>query len=246
MRFDIVLIVCLFLTAGCAHAQDVDSLTLYNDEVITKVRLADAAFSVVVPSGAFADQSSQRLYVGGSLVVLQQLYKEKPAFVGVELTYMHFGSLDRTYEILSGFDIIEVDGRMSSNTVGINLVGRYYAPVQFGPVQTFMELHIGGKWLYTYLSEVGVDLSGDNYSSTDFEESAVVPTYGGAAGLQVALVDQLYLLIKGSYQVATSGRYRLRIPDEINVFPLFPEDGFQLVRSSTNNIRFDLGLTFSF
>lgn len=246
MRIDTAFTLVLLMLTSFVHAQDLDSLMSYEDEVINKVKLADVAFSVVLPTGAFAELSTQQEFFGGSMIILQQLEKEKPAFVGVELTLMHFGSLERTYEILDGFDVVEVDGRMSSNTAGINLVGRYYAPFQLGPMQAFMELHIGGKWLYTYLSEVGIDISGDDYSSTDFKESAVVPTYGGAAGLQVALVDQLYLLIKGSYQVATSGSYRLRIPDEINVFPLFPEDGFQAVRSSTNNIRFDLGLTFSF
>jgi len=162
----------------------------------------------------------------------------------VEVYHSYMGSLSRTYAEAIDTEIIDVTGVMGSSALGLNLLGRYYPGMKVGPIEPFFEVHFGGKWLYSYLSESGFFSTDENYDNFDFLEGDVVLAYGGAMGFQVYAGQNVYFSLKGSYQAANSARFYKKIDDDINVFPLFPIDGFELINTATNTIKVDIGFTF--
>ena len=204
----------------------------------------EGSFSTFIPSGRFADKVDQSVFFGFNLSYLRQLKKEKPAFFGVEFYQSFMGSLSRNYEDSVNGEFVAVTGRMSANATGLNLIGRYYPNLKLGPVEPFFEIHFGGKWLYSYLSETGFFSDDAEYDNSDFIKGDLVLAYGGALGIQIYLDQNFYLSLKGSYQVSNSAEFYKKIEDEINVFPLFPIDGFEIINSVTNNVKIDIGFTY--
>jgi len=204
----------------------------------------EGSFSTIVPSGRFAEKVDQSFFLGFSLAYLRQFKKEEPAFVGIEFYQAFMGSLTRIYEDEVNGEFVEVTGRMNANTTGFNLIGRYYPNIKLGPVEPFFEVHFGGKWLYSYLTERGFFQNDEEYSNTDFVKGDLVLAYGGALGMQIYMSQDVYLSLKGSYQVSNSASFYTRIKDEFNVFPLLPIDGFKSVNTVTNNVKIDIGFTY--
>ena len=157
---------------------------------------------------------------------------------------MHIGGLRRTYAQSVSNEIIDIDGHMSSNALGLNLISRYYPKVKLGRVEPFLEGQFGVKWLYSFLSESGYFSDNEEYSSFEFLDGSFTMGYGGAIGMQINISDELYITLKTTYQSTVSNSYQNRIMDEMNVFPLLPQDGFELVNSTTDNLKFDIGFTF--
>jgi len=204
----------------------------------------EVSFSMVTPLGRFADKVDRSLFFGFNLAYLRQIKKEKPAFFGFEFYNSFMGSLGRTYEQAVENEILELSGVMRSNTMGINLLGRYYPSIKLGPVEPFFEMHFGPKYMYAQLSESGVFSDDETYSNLDLVTGDFVLAYGGAIGFQIYLDQSFYLAVKGSYQISNSAEYYKRIKDEVGIFPLLPIDGFEIVNSVTNNIKLDLGFTY--
>jgi hypothetical protein len=152
--------------------------------------------------------------------------------------------LARNYEDSVNGEFVDVTGRMNANALGVNFIGRYYPSIKLGPIEPFFEVHFGGKWMYSYLSESGFFLDDEEYSNFDFVKGDLVLAYGGALGMQIYLNHDFYLSLKGSYQVSNSAEFYKRIEDEINIFPLFPIDGFEIINSVTNNVKIDIGFTY--
>ena len=233
-------------TTSIAYTQDEQVDSVGFDEIYEPVKLNffEGNFSTFVPSGKFLQSVDQSRFYGFSVAYLRQLEKEKPAFIGLELYHTFMGTLSRTYSKAVDTEVIDVNGVMGSSALGLNLMGRYYRNLKIGPVEPFFELHFGGKWLYSYLSESGFFSTDESYDNFDFIDGDIVLTYGGAFGFQVYLSQNIYLSLKGSYQVANSAEFYKKIGDEINVFPLFPIDGFEIVNTTTNNFKIDIGFTF--
>jgi hypothetical protein len=209
-----------------------------------KLNFYEASFSSIIPSGRFAEKVDQSVFWGFNLAYLRQLKEEKPAFIGVEFFHSFMGSLTRNYEDSVNGDFVDVTGRMNANALGLNLIGRYYPSLKMGPIEPFFEVHFGGKWLHSYLSESGFFSNEEEYDNYDFIKGDLVLAYGGAIGIQTYLDQNFYLSLKGSYQVTNSAEFYRRIEDEINVFPLFPIDGFEIINSVTNNFKIDIGFTY--
>jgi len=246
MRF-VLLMLWMF---GCALTLVAQEDTLYTeyDEYIEDVEpsivhLVEAGLSINSPTAEFSDKVNRNTLWGFSGAFLRQLKLEQPAFVGVEFYHAHISNVRRTYAVLLTDEIIDVDGKLSSNIAGLNLLGRYYSNIRLGPVEPFLEIHIGLRSVYSYLSENGYFADDEPYSNFDNEEIDWSISYGGAIGLQTHVGDGWYINLKGSYEATNSTRY-LRPIDDPNVFPLLPRDGFDLVQSPTNMFRFDIGVTY--
>ena len=246
-------LILFYLTISVSFSQDEHSdieedQSEYVEEEETfelvNLNFYEASFSTVIPSGRMAEKVDQSVFFGFNLAFLRQLKKEKPAFVGVEFYNSFMGSLSRNYEDSVNGEFVEVTGGMRSNAMGLNLIGRYYPSLKVGPVEPFLEVHFGGKWLYSYLSETGFFSDDEEYNNSDFIKGDLVLAYGGALGMQIYLDQNFYLSLKGSYQVSNSAEFYRRIEDEINVFPLFPIDGFEIINSVTNNVKIDIGFTY--
>ncbi len=256
MRLIFVFIFSVFCFLNVVSAQETTNENYVDEEEyvegeyieeeyeVVKVNFLEFSFSLASPLGKFADKVDKSLFYGFNLAYLMQVKEEKPAFIGFEFYNMFMGSLRRTYEQSVDNEFLEVSGVMRSNALVLNLVGRYYPSVKLGSVEPFVEMHFGPKYLYSQLSESGVFSDDEEYSNLDLIKGDFVLAYGGALGFQIYLDQNLYLAVKGSYQISNSAEYYKKIDDEAGVFPLLPIDGFEIENSTTNNIKFDVGFTY--
>lgn len=212
---------------------------------ISRVHFIEGNFSMYVPLDALSEKLERNLLYGFSLGYLMQLQKEKPSFIGIEAYHMNFGLYTKNYDALVGAEQIELTGKVASNALGINLNYRYYPPLKFGRLESYLEGHLGTKWLYSYLSETGVFVDDEPYDNFDFLTGTWVMTYGGALGLQIHISDFYYLNFKTTYHFAVSGEYQKRIRENLG-FIDFPQEAFETVQSSTNVVKIDIGMTFLF
>lgn len=219
--------------------------TLYLEDVEpTIVRLIEGGLSMSTPAAEFSEKVNSNLLWGFSGAYLRQIRLEQPAFIGLEFYHAHIGSVRRTYSVILTDETIDVEGKMSSNIAGINLLGRYYSNLRLGPVEPFLEMHFGVRSLYTYLSEAGTFFDEEPYSNFEIEEIDWTVSYGGAIGLQTHVGDGWYVMVKGSYEATNSTSYLRPIEDDPTIFALLPRDGFEIVKSPTNMFRFDVGFAY--
>ncbi len=83
------------------------------------------------------------------------------------------------------------------------------------------------------------------YDNFDILSGEWVLTYGGALGLQIHISDFYYLNLKSTYHFGVSGEYQNRIRGDLD-FIDFPQEAFEIVQSSINVIKMDIGMTFLF
>ena len=216
----------------------------YEDE-ISRVHFVEANFSIYAPLDAFSEKIEKNTLFGFSFAYLMQLQLEKPSFIGVEVFHTKLGGYSTIYDAIVGNEQLELTGRVSSNALGFNLIYRYYTPIKYGRFETYFEGQLGGKWMYSYLSEVGSFIDDEPYDNFEFLTGEVVLTYGGAFGVQVHISDVYYLNLKSTYHFAISGEYQRRLL-ETPGFIEFPQQAFETVQSSTNMAKFDVGFTALF
>jgi len=115
--------------------------TLYLEDVEpTIVRLIEGGLSMSTPAAEFSEKVNSNLLWGFSGAYLRQIRLEQPAFIGLEFYHAHIGSVRRTYSVILTDETIDVEGKMSSNIAGINLLGRYYSNLRLGPVEPFSSM----------------------------------------------------------------------------------------------------------
>jgi len=226
--------------------QNADSLDIeYFDEYdVFRVHFIDVSLSVYSPYGAFSDKVDADVLFGFSSSYLYQVKLEKAAFIGAEFYYGHLGAFSRNYEGAIGNEVIPINGKMTSKFLGLNLLIRYYPAIKIGPIEPFFEGQFGGKWMNSTLSEGGTFSDEEPYSSYEVVQGTFKPVYGGALGLQSNLNENLYLSLKGSYSVSSSGEYYTKADLSDGMVPEFPIDGFDLVKSTTDFIKIDFGITY--
>ncbi|MEM9548529.1 MAG: hypothetical protein AAGA77_21265 [Bacteroidota bacterium] len=247
MRSSVIFVFAHVFVIMCSFGQEelVNNYEEEEYEEISRVYFAEANFSIYSPLDAFSEKIERNTLYGFSLGFLMQLQKEKPSFIGVEVFHLHLGMYSSDYEAVIGSEQLILSGRVSSNNLGINLNYRYYLPFKVSRIEPYLEGQLGVKWMYSYLTESGSFSDGEEYNNFDFLTGTWVLSYGGALGFQIHLTDVYYLNLKSSYHFAVSGEYERRIQENLDAVE-FPQEAFETVQSSTNFVKFDLGLTFLF
>jgi len=242
-------VITFFLLGTMLYSQENDFENEYEEEEefieIRRVHFVELSFSLYRPLDVFAEKIDPSLLSGFSLGYLIQLQKEKPSFLGFEVFHMHLGNYSTMYDGIVGIEQLELNGRVASNALGMNINYRHYLPLKWGRLEPYVEGQFGTKWMYSYLSETGVFFDEEPYDNFDFLTSEWSLTYGGAAGLQFHLADDYYLNLKASYHLAVSGEYERRITENLD-FVEFPQEAFETVQSATNMAKIDIGMTFLF
>ena len=225
--------------------EDYDDYEEEYEEEITRVHFLETNYSMFFPLDAFSDKIEKDLMHGVSIAYLFQLQKEKPSFLGFDVSYKGLGSYAKDYDAFVGNEQLLLSGKVVSSAIGLSTIYRYYMPLQFWRIEPYVEGQFGGKWLFTYLSESGSFIDNEVYENTDILESDFVLTYGGAFGFQMHISEIYYLNIKALYHFAVSGEYQNRLTENLENID-FPQEAFETVQSTTNVVRLDLGFTFLF
>jgi len=245
MRPIFLFLIIFFSCSVFGQVSEVEDSYIEEEYEITRVHFVEGNFSMYAPLDAFSEKIDKTLLYGFSLGYLVQLQKGKPSFIGIEAFHMNLGLYSKSYDDVIGTDPIELTGKVASNGLGINLNYRYYPPFKIGRIESYLEGHLGMKWLYSYLSETGAFLDDEPYSNFDFLDGDWVLTYGGAFGMQIHISDFYYLNFKSTYHFAVSGEYQRRLTDNLGIID-FPQEAFETVQSSTNFVKIDIGMTFLF
>ncbi|MEE9437569.1 MAG: hypothetical protein V3V14_01130 [Saprospiraceae bacterium] len=217
-----------------------------DEELDERVGLFEGGFSLYLPTGTYKEKLGVSSRSGFNLGYFYQLIPENPAFIGVEFYYMYIGKVSKEYVDIIDNESIDISGTIVSQSLGINLIGRYYPSIQIGIVEPYFEGRLGPKWMNTFLNESGVFFNDELYEESDFVEGDIVLSYGFGAGIQIDLKSNVYFNFKTVFQNSLSGEYySLKSKAEIEQ-AYFPSNGLAKKIGPTNTVRFDFGVTVVF
>jgi len=253
-------IVLVLFSCVSSYAQEINDSsevvidTFYQDEYvedvvyeIKRVHLLDINFSLVLPQNSFKNRVGDAVFPGVQFGYYYQLEKSKPIFMGIDFNYHQLSSYTSNYDLNFTNVSANVDGRVSSNVIGLDALFKFYPSFRIGPIEPYFQGHLGGKWLYAYLSETGYYYGrNEDYSDAKILSGDLVLSYGAAIGIQVFIHDNYYFNTKLLYQNSLSGKYYNRKEPEDLGNIIYPEEAFNEVSSTTTVVRLDIGLTFTF
>ena len=207
----------------------------------SKVNFIEANLTLTQNQGHFKRNIQEDLF-GLEFGYLRQLKLDKPIFWGISIYYTKLGNNSGTFQEVVDFEIFDFDYTTTSNLLGFNGKVRFYPTLYLGKIETYIEAQLGYKWLFTNTTRSVV---GDSDSSdTNTEKGALSLTYGGAIGINIPLNNRLYLNFRANYLPGLSvPYYAYNYQNELVSSTL---DGFDLKRSTTNIVRWDLGIIYRF
>lgn len=180
--------------------------------------------------------------VGFEFGYLRQFKEEKPLFWGVSIFYNQINKFEATITEILDFQLVDFDYTTKSNLLGCNGKMRFYPNIYIGKIEWYIEAQIGYKWLFTNTTKV---LNNDSESSdTNTEKGSLSLTYGVSTGLNYPISEEIFLNLRGNYLPGLSVPYYVLNPgNEIRNSTI---DRFDLKRSTTDILRWDLGITYRF
>ncbi|MCZ2102439.1 MAG: hypothetical protein LC107_12990 [Chitinophagales bacterium] len=207
----------------------------------SKINFLEGSLSYLVPSGPFSKNITTN-HLGFELGYLRQIDEDQPFFWGISAYYFNIGSFHAITTEVIDFGIYDFDSATNSNLIGLDGKFRYYPNINLGPIELYLEAMLGFKWLFTFTRKELVDQA--DTSSGEFDEGQIALSYGMNAGLQVKLSRDIYLNGKGGYYPGLSVPYYALSDQGKSIYTTL--DAFDRKRSTTDIIRFDLGITYIF
>ncbi|MBK9735702.1 MAG: hypothetical protein IPO92_12340 [Saprospiraceae bacterium] len=193
----------------------------------------------IKPIGAFK-KNIPSTKPGIEIAYLRQIKAEKPLFWGLSFYYTQLGNSSATLEEFLDFALVDFNYSTTSNLMGLNGKFRFYPDISLGRLEPYLEAQLGYKWLYTGTTKT---LASDTESSDFmFEESNFSLTYGISAGLNYRVKENVYINFKANYLPGLSTAYYAK--DKNNQIEFSSIDQFNLKNSTTDILRWDLGVTF--
>lgn len=229
--------ICLFTAmvynVSAQSSETSDSTTI--EVPIEDVNMVELTFDRTFPLGPFGTNIGRDLN-GFSARYLNQTKSESYSLIGIQFAFVHIGSLDGTV-----FDVVNFTDETSSNIVSLELIYRLYLPYYYKIVEPFVEFGLGPQVFYTSTSTTFLDGSNEtdfNFNAADFGFVA-----HAEVGVTIKLVRNLFATTKFGYTNGIATTYD--VPQE-ELTTEFPLDSFSQLTSQTNNLRFHIGLSYTF
>ncbi|MDW7695505.1 hypothetical protein R9C00_27040 [Flammeovirgaceae bacterium SG7u.111] len=194
-----------------------------------------------IPTNEFKEAVPSVWGLGAAGNVLVQVKETSPIYLGVDFNYIVYGTETNQEDMYVDGNLEEVDVTRNNNMIGFHFVGRVLPDVDL-PVQPYGELMFGGKYIYTR-SVIKSDRYEDKLGA-DTEVSDWAISYGGSAGVNIFLVQGLYLDLKLTYLAGGEAEYLTRKSvtyDEKN-----EQLVFDVKRSKTDLFLPHIGIGFVF
>ncbi|MGB4958728.1 MAG: hypothetical protein WBO36_04580 [Saprospiraceae bacterium] len=206
-----------------------------------KVNFLETNIILSQPQGFFY-RNVPRAKVGFELGYLRQLKSQTPLFWGLGIYYHQIGHQGATITELLDFNLVNFDYSTTSNLLGFHGKLRFYPDIHIGKLDFFVEALMGYKWLFTSTTKA----FSDDPDSSDFaiEKGNLSLSYGAAAGVNYPVNDKIYINFRANYIAGLSSQYYALNPDNDIRFTTL--DQFDLKKSTTDIIRWDLGVTIKF
>ena len=205
----------------------------------SKINFFEINLCAIQPEGAFK-KNNPSINPGVEIAYLRQLKDDNPLFWGLSFYYTQLGNSRATLEEFLDFALVNFDYSTTSHLMGLNGKFRFYPNIYLGRLEPYIEAQLGYKWLYTGTTKI---LATDNESS-DFmiENSSFSLSYGIAAGLNFRIKDNIYINFRANYMPGLSTSYYAK--DKHNQIEFSSIDQFNIKNSTTDILKWDLGVTF--
>lgn len=206
------------------------------------VNFFNLGLGAFVPRNAMNQKLDKSLF-SFNLSYFRQLFKYKPFFAGFEFAYARIDGETAEIEYIydDGFKEL-IDDRVTSDVKQFNFIGRYYLPMQVWVIDPFVEFGYNLQW---YSTSSTLLFDGEDNSEIDYIKNDLVGQYGISAGLNFQIFENSYGLFRMGYYSGLSAFYYTQ-KDNINFAPNRTIDYFDLQKSATDMIKWDIGFTFAF
>lgn len=208
----------------------------------SKINFFEGNLTINKATGFFG-KNIKNINIGIEGGYLRQLKLDNPIFWGISIYYFNLGK-SGTYTIQEQLDLrlVNFDYSTESQLLGFNGKMRFYPAIHLAKAELYIESQLGYKWLYTTTTKIISDES--NSSDTNIETGNLSLTYGASMGLNYPITSSLYLNLRGNYLPGLSKPYYApKLSNQIQTSTL---DLFELKRSTTDLIRWDIGVTWRF
>ncbi|MCB0555848.1 MAG: hypothetical protein KDD02_20035 [Phaeodactylibacter sp.] len=199
-------------------------------------------FQAGIPIEAFGDRLDKAGLGGGGLLLFQ-LGRGNPLFVGLEGSYLRYDTEKLDFDLLE--DGVLNDYRLHTN----NNILLGHALIRFKPftgffIQPYFDGLIGFKKFYTRTRFIDLMSGEDEVVEADTDQSDSAFSYGGAAGLQirVSTFPDILIDLRCAYLPGATATYLVRKADNSGPFE-DPIDAFEEAASPTTLLMPQIGVT---
>jgi hypothetical protein len=237
-----VAVLFCWVVNGAAQEEIINASEMTYKEPSDKVSMITFGLGGMTPQGAFSRKHPDLIFQI-NLGYLRQIKPEKPLFGGIELGYgiMDQYTADIDFVVEGETETWEVIS--TSQFLTFELIGRYYLPLKINKLEFFSEFNFGGNLFFTTTTFTPPDA--DDSSDTEWEKSDFSMKYGIGLGCNFPVSDNIYVHGRFSYIAGLSTAYYTLKPETITLQDSTIE-AFDLQKSTTDVLKWDLGVTFAF
>ena len=222
--------------------QTVEGSTGRNNTEEARVFMITLSAGGMQPMGAFKSKIHD-MQAQFNLSAFGQMKAESPLFFGFELGYSVLQDFGTTLPFT--IDGIEEEWNVETNSqiLYTELACRYYFPFKVYTVDFFSEFNLGTNLLFTTTTFAPPDA--EDAGDTDTDKSAITVRYGAGLGFHVPVYEMLYLQGRVNYAAGLSTRFYAQ-KDSVAPIQESTIEAFELQKSTTDILKWDIGLTFTF
>ncbi len=218
-----------------------DSLKV-NGSQNAKVYMVSAAIGGLQPSGAFK-KKIQDMQTQFNLSGFGQVKAESPLFAGFELGYSNLQRYGTTLPFIVDGITEDWSVETKSQILYMEISTRYYFPFKIYTLDFFSEFGIGTNILFT--TTAFTPPNSEEASETDTDKSSVTLRYGAGLGFHLPIYEMIYIQGRVNYAGGLSTQY-YGLKDRIEPIVDSTIEAFELQKSTTDILKWDIGLTFAF
>ncbi|MBK8700383.1 MAG: hypothetical protein IPN29_12980 [Saprospiraceae bacterium] len=194
------------------------------------------------PQSAFAGKVPEHKFQFG-VSYYRQMIKEKPLFLGVDFTYVTLSHYGTEIPFEQDGETVFWDVSTTSSMITLDITSRYYLPLKVLTVDLFAEFNAGFNWMHTSTSFTPPD--DEEAAETNNNKNDLVGKYGITGGLHIPLASSSYLQFRLGYHPGLSAYY-FTLKDSITPPVESTIEGFELQKTTTDQLKWDIGYTFAF
>ena len=172
-----------------------------------------------------------------------QVKAESPLFAGFELGYSNLQSYGTTLPFIVDGVTEDWNVETKSQILYLELSTRYYFPFKIYTLDFFSEFGLGTNILFT--TTAFTPPNSEEASETDTDKSSITLRYGAGLGFHLPIYDMIYIQGRVHYAGGLSTRY-YGLKDRIDPIVDSTIEAFELQKSTTDILKWDIGLTFAF
>lgn len=235
-------VLCCWVASGDAQEEVINAGVVPYNEPSGKVSMITFGLGGMTPQGAFSKKHPDPIFQL-NLGYLRQIKPEKPLFSGIELGYGIMDQYAADIDFVVDGETESWDVTSTSQFLTLELIGRYYLPLKINKLEFFSELNFGGNLFFTTttFNPPDADESGD----TEWEKSDFSLKYGVGLGCNFPVTDNIYVHGRFSYIAGLSTAFYILKEENITIKESTIE-AFDLQKSTTDVLKWDIGVTFAF